>query len=145
MKTYSLLFIVIAAFASFFISGCEPADNTVPGDDARDPFIGMWQFQEAGKFKSTEGQSYVVSITKDPNNSTQVILKNFGNPGSEDVTVIGIVTANQIVVSSQMMANGWVAEGVGKFSNVTKTSMSWTYNLIIAGSQDYFTANASIL
>jgi hypothetical protein len=144
MKTYSLLFIVIAAFAGFFISGCEPAGNTVPGDDARDPFIGMWQFIEAGKLKSTEGQSYVVSITKDPDNSTQVILKNFGNPGSENITVIGIVTANQIVVSKQDMTNGWKAEGVGKFSNVAKTSMSWTYKLTIGPDEEYFTANASL-
>ncbi len=142
MKSAYRLFIFIATLTVLLYQGCEPVDNTPAGDDVRDPFVGVWQFYETG-FKSTLAQSYIVSITKDPSNSSQVILKNFGNPGTQDVTVIGLVTASQIVVSSQSMSTGWTAEGSGKFNNVAKTTMAWTYSLIIAGSKEYHTATAT--
>ncbi len=142
MKSTSRLFVLIATISVFLFQGCEPVDNTPAGDDARDAFVGVWQFYETA-FKSTMAQSYIVSITKDPSNSAQVILKNFGNPGTQDVTVIGLVTASQIVVNSQSMSTGWTAEGSGKFDNPAKTSMAWTYSLIIAGSKEYHTATAT--
>lgn len=141
MKSIFRLFILLAAVATITFSGCEPVDEPGSGD-ARDPFIGEWQFIETG-FKSTDGQSYIVTITKDPNNSAQVILKNFGNPGSDDVSVFGLVTTSQIVVSSQNMSNGWIAEGSGIATNPAKTAMSWTYSLTIAGSKENFSATAT--
>ena len=144
MKNTFLFFFLLAAFASVLYTGCEPADEETPsGDDARDPYIGVWQFAESSSFKSTDGQSYIVTISKDPGNSSQVILENFGNPGSQSISVTGIVTTNQIVVSSQSLGNGWVVEGVGKVSNVNKTSMAWTYSITAGGDKESYTATAT--
>ena len=143
MKNAFRLFLLIAAIASVIYTGCEPADEETSGDDSRDPFIGVWQFAESSSFKSTDGQSYIVTISKDPDNSSQVILENFGNPGSQSIFVTGLVTSNQIVVSSQSLSNGWVVEGSGKITNANQTAMSWSYSIIAGGDKEYYTATAS--
>lgn len=143
MKTNFRFFIFFALLSGFLLSGCETTETPVGGDDARDPFIGYWQFLETGGYKSTKAQSYIVVVSKDPDNSTQVLLKNFGNPGTQDINVVGIVTTNQIVVSEQNMTNGWVTEGSGKISNPTKTAMTWTYSITAGGEKLYYSANAT--
>jgi hypothetical protein len=143
MKTTFRFFILLALFFGFLLTGCETTETPATGDDARDPFIGYWQFLETGGYKSTKAQSYIVVISKDPSNSTQVLLKNFGNPGTQDISVIGIVTTSQIVVSEQNMTNGWVVEGTGKTSNPTKTSMTWNYSITAGGDKLYYAATAT--
>jgi len=143
MKTTSVFFLLLAIFTSFLLSGCEPSDQSTTGDDPRSPYIGAWQFVESSSYKSTDGNSYVVTIAKDPTNSSQVLLENFGNPGTESVSVTGIVTSNQIVVSSQSMDNGWTIEGSGKISNVAKTAMTWTYSITAGGDKISYTATAT--
>jgi hypothetical protein len=141
MKTAFRIFLLFTALSGFLLTGCEPIEETPTGDDPRDPYIGVWQFLES--FKSPLGQSYIVTIKKDPSNSSQVILENFGNPGAQDITVTGIVTANQIVVSTQNMSNGWTVEGTGKIANVNKTSMDWNYSITAGGDKEYYTATAT--
>lgn len=135
--TYLFILITLASAGLFFI-GCEPVDNPA-GDDPRDAYVGEWIFIE--NLKSTEGQNFIVTISKDANNSSQIILKNFVNSGV-DVIVYGLVTSGQIVVSSQKMSNGWTIEGSGVINNA-KTSMSWDYNLLIAVDLEHHTATAT--
>jgi hypothetical protein len=143
MKTTFRFFIFLALLSGFMLSGCETTETPVDGDDVRDQFVGYWQFLETGGYKSTKAQSYIVVVSKDPDNSAQVLLKNFGNPGTQDITVVGIVTASQIVVSEQNMSNGWVVEGSGKLSNPTNTTMSWTYSITAAAEKLYYSASAT--
>jgi len=140
MKRTFKLFFLLAAFTGLLVSSCEPVDDETTSDDLRDPYIGVWQFSE---LKSSDGQAYVVSITKDPGNSAQVILENFGNPGSSEVDITGLVFSNQIVISSQSMANGWVVEGSGKISNAAKTTMAWTYSITAGGDKVTYSATAT--
>lgn len=141
MKTTRRFFLFLTLLSGFFLTACETTTDTPTGSDDRDPYIGVWQFAESGK--SLHGQSYIVTITKDPGNSSQVILENFGNPGSQDVTVTGIVTTNQIVVSAQNLNNGWTVEGTGKATNVNKTSMNWTYSITAGGDKITYSATAN--
>lgn len=141
MKTTFLSFLLISALVSILYSGCEPVDEDTTGDD-RDNYVGEWLLNES--FKSTLSQSYVINISLDPNNSSQVIIGNLGNPGSQDITVKATVTSSQVVVSTQKMSNNWIIEGSGSFSNVSKTTMSWTYTLTAGGSTDTYTATATL-
>ncbi len=143
MKAPFSFFLFIAVLSGFFLTGCEPTDQTTTGDDPRDPYIGVWQFLESGSIKSVTGQSYIVTITKDPSNSSQVILENFGNPGTQDVSVTGLVTTNQIIVSTQNLSNGWTVEGIGKINNVAKTSMNWSYSITAGGDKISYAAAAT--
>jgi hypothetical protein len=141
MKTTFLIFLLLGALTSILYSGCEPvADNTT--GDPRDQYVGEWLFNES--YKSTESQSYIVKITLDPNNSSQVILGNLGNPGSRDITVKGTVTSGQLIVTKQTMSNSWAIEGAGQMSNTAKTSMAWTYSLWTGGDKVDYIATAII-
>lgn len=142
MKATFRFFLFFIAISTFALTACEPVENDPTTDDDRDPYVGVWQFLESS-YKSTNGQSYIVSIEKDPDNSSQVILTNFGNPGAQDINVYGLVTSNQIVISTQSLSNGWSVEGVGKVSNAGKTSMTWTYSITAGGNKDTFTATAN--
>lgn len=141
LKTTLLYFLLISALVSLIYSGCEPVDQNTTGV-TRDDYVGEWLFNES--FKSTESQSYIVNITLDPNNSSQVIIGNLGSPGSQDITVKGTVTSGQLVVSKQNMSNGWAIEGSGKMSNVANSAMSWTYTIWAGGNQDMYTATATL-
>lgn len=141
MKTSLRFFLLLAVVTSLILTACEPTDGDTTSDDPRDQFVGKWQFIES--FKSTEGQSYVVNITKDITNSSQVNLENFGNPGSNDVSATGIVTSNQIVISSQRMSNNWTVDGTGKMANLVKTAMTWNYSITAGGDKLSYTASAT--
>ena len=106
----------------------------------RDELIGDWQFISTNK--STEGQSYVVTISKDLSSSGGVILENFGNPGPQ-ITAKGVVTSGQIIVASQNMSNGWIIAGLGKIVDVANTSMTWTYSITVGGDKDDYIATAT--
>jgi len=139
MKTTVILILLSLSLTSLFFIGCEPLDENTTGDP-RDQYVGEWLFNES--FKSTESQSYIVKITLDPFNSSQVILGNLGNPGLADITVKGTVTSGQIIVTKQRMSNGWDIEGSGQMSNVANTSMSWTYSLWTGGDKVDYIATA---
>jgi hypothetical protein len=141
MKTTFRFFLLFAALTGFVLTGCEPVEGDTGEDDLRDPFVGAWQFVES--FKSTEGQSYVVIISKDPNNSSQVKLVNFGNPGSSQIDVTATVTTNSIVVAPQTLENGWLVKGEGKITNVAKTTMTWTYTITAGGDDEPHSATAT--
>jgi len=143
MKTLFRISILLAVFTIFFISACEPVDEDNPDGDPRDAYIGEWQFVES--FKSTKGQSYVVDISKDPDNSSQIILENFGNSGVSGVYATAIVTSDQIVIPNQEMSNGWVTEGSGQMSNQKKTSMNLSYYFIIGADKENYTTTATKL
>jgi hypothetical protein len=139
MKATVILILLSLALTSLFFIGCEPMNDNTTGDP-RDQYVGEWLFNES--FKSTESQSYIVKITLDPFNSSQVILGNLGNPGLADITVKGTVTSGQIIVTKQRMSNGWDIEGSGQMSNVANTSMSWTYSLWTGGDKVDYIATA---
>lgn len=135
-----ILFTAIIAMAGL-MNSCEPDDTTgTDPSDSRNVFVGVWRFTESGYLKNGLSQSYIVSISLDPDNSSQVILDNFGNPGSSDMSVTGIVTTNQIVISNQVLSNGWIVEGSGK--KTTEGKMSWTYSITAGGDINYYTATA---
>jgi len=145
MKPVYRIFFFLAVMASAVsLVSCAP-DNTSSSDpnDARNVFVGVWQFTESGMLKNGNNisQSYIVSIILDPDNSNQVLLNNFGNPGSSDKNVVGIVTSNQIVVSAQSLNNGWLVEGSGKSTGTNK--MTWSYSITAGGDKIYYSASAT--
>jgi hypothetical protein len=134
-----ILFLAVVSSAGVFVS-CEPDNTTnVDPNDPRNEYVGVWQFKETKKLKSGENinMSYVVTISLDPDNSSQVILNNFVGSGQD---FIGIVTSNQIVVSLQTFENGVTAEGSGEKTGSGK--MGWNYYTIIGGDKVYVVATA---
>ncbi len=114
--------IIVMGFLS-----CNPDDDTLvdPGDD-RDKFLGSWAVNESC-FKA----NYSVTISADPNNSAQVLLKNFGNPGPNYNPATGLVAGTKIFVANQLIGDGWTINGTGTLQG--NDIINWTYTLVIAG------------
>lgn len=116
----------------FIFSGisCNPVDDdNVEPDDPRDVFIGSWNVNE-----TCSKSNYTVVISKDPYNTSQVLLNNFANPNMGDPAV-GIVTKNKITLDpSQKIGNNWTVSGTGNYIN--KNLIEWSFSLEIAGTQE---------
>jgi hypothetical protein len=140
MKSYlRLLFFLAVVATSGLMSACEP-DTTDPNNpDARNAYVGIWRFNEIGKKSGKDITiSYIVSISLDKDNSSQLILNNLGSSGKD---VIGLVTSNQVVVSSQTLENGMTVDGSGENAGTGK--MNWSYSIIVGGDQTYYNAVAT--
>jgi hypothetical protein len=141
MKSYLRFFFFFAVlFSATVFTSCETDDplDTNP-DDARNAYVGVWRFNETGKLKSGKDItiSYIVSISLDQDNSSQIILNNLGSSGQN---FIGLVTSNQVVVTSQTI-NGITVEGSGENAGTGK--MNWSYSITVGGDQTYYTAVAT--
>ncbi len=122
------LFIIMLTIASCTL---DEDMGPISGDD-RDNYSGTWLFSESPAARSI---SYSVSISNDPSNSAQVLLKNFGNMGNS-YSAYGIVTSSSINIPSQEMSDGLFINGHGSLTS--KNTMSWTYTIEGGGdSQDY--------
>ncbi len=123
---------------SIFMVACTLEDDLDPisGDD-RDKFTDTWMFFEN---EVSRGASYSVTISNDPGNSSQVLLKNFGNMGHA-YSAYGIVTTSRIEVPSQEIYSGITIEGSGRL--VSSDEMEWTYSITGGGEYEEFTATAS--
>lgn len=116
---------------------CELIDVEPDSDDQRDKFIGNWKFNEDEKIKSNLA-FYSVLISKDPTNSAQVLLKNFGNLGNF-YTTYGIVTTNRISIENQLVASIKIS-GTGTYSSTG--TMNWTYTINDGADEITYTALA---
>lgn len=134
MKTNRLLFMLLAMLA-LMLPACV-LDEDDPDADPRDKFIGTWRFDES-PLKSNMA-FYNVVITKDPGNTSQVLLRNFGNVGNFH-SAYGVVAGSIIAVESQTVASVTLS-GTGTLT--TSSRMTWTYSINDGADLNQFTAIA---
>lgn len=134
------------AFALFSLllipvfNACIPEDDLDPDTgDPREKFIGSWIFSDAPALRSVKA-TYTVTISNDPGNSTQVLLRNFAGAGGM-YSAYGIVTADRITVPEQEMATGFIVEGSGDLTS--DDFMEWEYTITAGGDMENFSASAS--
>ncbi len=122
------VFVLLLSF--FILGGCDTADdnNPSPVPDARDKFVGNWKVNE-----SCSKITYFTSISKDPSNSVQVLIDNFGDASANEPDT-AIITASTIHLYKQINSEGWMIEGSGKYNS--DETIDWTYTLTISGTQD---------
>ena len=130
-RVNSFLFMILI----ILFGGCSPSDdnNPSPIPDVRDKFVGSWNVNDetCGKGK------YVVTISKDPSNSAQVLIQNFAF-SSADEPDTAIIAASNIIVPKQHNSEGWTIEGIGNY--YTNETIGWEYNIVISGFQESCTA-----
>lgn len=122
-----IAFVVLLA-SLIMLGACDSGDdnNPSPVPDTRDKFVGDWAVNNENCGKS----KYVASILKDPSNSSQVLISNFGFSGSAEPDT-ALVAGSSIVVFAQTNSEGWQIEGNGNYNS--DGSIEWTYSLLISG------------
>lgn len=121
MKQYKKILAAVMMLV-VLLPSCE-LEDVDPDADIRDKFIGTWRFDESEA--KSDLTFYSVAISKDPGNSSQVLLQNFGNVGNFH-SAYGIVTTNRITVTSQSIASFTIS---GSGNSVSGTRMDWTYSI----------------
>jgi len=123
MKTYKLPFIIL--LLSIF-SSCLPDEEINPdSDDPRDNIEYTWTCNENSP---TYGElTYMVDISKDPYDSTKVILSNFYQLGTWSTTK-ATLSGKTLTISSQTV-DGHTISGQGTIESNYKT-INWTYEVV---------------
>ncbi|NLN95079.1 MAG: hypothetical protein GX128_02780 [Bacteroidales bacterium] len=137
MSTRAQKYVLFIALMLVLFPACELIDVEPDSNDLRDKFIGTWKFNEDEKKKS-DLAFYSVLISKDPTNSAQVLLKNFGNLGNF-YTTYGIVTTNRISIENQLVVSIKIS-GTGTYSSTG--IMNWTYTINDGADEITYTATA---
>lgn len=128
------------AFLLGMMVSCVPEGDLDPdSDDERDKFIGTWRFDETPASREVDAISFTVTISYDPSNTSQVLLKNFAQIGGQ-YSAYGIVTNNRITIPSQEITSGFRVSGSGTMSNLS--TMNWEYTIIAGSDMESFTAVA---
>ena len=106
------------------LTSCDPNDpnnNPQPIDDPRDNYVGSWLCNEHSNLNGNS--SFSVTISLNPNNSTQIHLLNFYQLSGQQV--YGVVTSNSVTIPSQQITN-FNVKGTGTISN-NYTKIDWNY------------------
>jgi len=122
-----ILLIMISVFV-LQMPACVPTDDDVYPDDPVAKFLGDWKVNE-----NCSRMTYDVSIIRDPGNSTQVLIYNFGNPGPGYDPAVGLVVSSSIYVNSQTVGEGWTVDGKGTYQS--GGTIQWDYTLVIPPSE----------
>jgi hypothetical protein len=131
----SILLILLSVMA-LSMPACLPVDEDVDPDDPVAKFLGTWKVNE-----DCRRLNYNVDIQRDPGNSAQVLIYNYGNPGAGYDPAVGLVVTNSVFVSSQTIGEGWTVSGKGTY--LSNGTISWDYKLIIASTEYNCTATFS--
>ena len=108
---------------SFLILSCTEGTDDINPQDDRDVFLGTWNVNE-----TCNRIPYQVTITKDPTNSSQVIINNFWLIGPEEKALYAIVAGSNIVIPQQNIYNDekTIVKGSG---NMNKNTIEWEYTV----------------
>jgi hypothetical protein len=92
--------------AVIIIQSCAIEDDT-EYTDPREKFIGTWNVSDQpGRI------NYMVSIVKNPAQSTNVLLNNFADMGG---SANGLVVGSRIIIDKQEIGNDFLSNGTGTY------------------------------
>lgn len=129
MKKLRILWLIpfLVAFTSCIED--EPLDPDDQGD-SRDIYVGSWNCVE-----NEAKIAFTVHITRDPDNSDQILLENFAYIGMDEFATASILGAT-VTVPEQVPCDGYVVEGTGTLIN--EDEMEWSYSVTAGGDKvDY--------
>lgn len=99
---YTAFFLVVV----FLFQSCAIEDDS-DYSDPRDKFIGTWNVSDQpGRI------NYTVNISKNPAQSTNVLLNNFADMGG---SANGLVVGSKIIIDKQNIGNDFFSNGTGTF------------------------------
>ncbi len=123
-KYFKLSLFALMAVVLFFTSCTE--DDFDPFADPVDKFLGNWQCQEEGDV-SGSGWNYPVRITRNPENSAEILIDNFNLQGNGE-KARALITGNTMTIPRQKICDDTIEiQGSGTYSN-NEISFNYTTN-----------------
>lgn len=126
MKKYSrlLLFFLLGSLIS--LSSCTDEDIDDLFGDPVEKFLGTWRCEEEGSI-SGGGWNYQVIITRNPDNSAEILIQNFNLQGNSE-KARALITGNTMTIPRQNICDDTIEiQGNGTFSN-EEITFSYTTN-----------------
>lgn len=135
MKRFSYLLLLIIGALAIGLHSCTDDFFDDPNTDPVDKFLGNWVVNETSLLF---GQStYNVTIERNPDNTSEVIIKNFYHEGYSEFAK-ALVTSNTLTVYQQTICeNSKTISGTGTFSGGT---INFTYTVNDGADLDNVTA-----
>ena len=117
---FSLLSVIL--FSVALVSCTKTDTNPSPSGDDRAKFIGNWAVHEIHN-----KADYSVTISADPNESSRVLIDNFGNLLAGNKATAYISGSTIVLDANQTVGNMTVIGGNGSMTGTTK--ITWTYSM----------------
>ena len=116
--------IITCFFLALNLLSCTLEDDPLNPADDRDAFLGGWNVIE-----SCSKDAYTVNISKDPSNSSQVIIENFALIGYNEKPPYAIIAGSTITIPKQLVCDDESIEvaGSGKLDKGT-IELEYTFN-----------------
>ncbi len=112
--TRFLTFLLIAS--ALFLHSCIPDDFDDNTDDPIEKFLGNWKCEETGDINGYFGP-FNVEVVKNPNNSAEVLIRNFNYQGI-NIAARAIIAGNSIGIPKQLICDDTIEIiGSGTFRN----------------------------
>jgi hypothetical protein len=117
---------IVLLFALAGITACEDLLTDQPGDP-RDKLVDTWKVEETpGAVKKSELEVYWVEISKDPNDSTRIMIDNFYNV---QAVAGAILNGNTLTLPAQTLEGGYDVTGTGQLQGTRPNEIIWTYRV----------------
>ena len=102
----------------FLFQSCAIEDDS-DYSDPREKFVGIWNVSDLpGRI------NYIVNISKNPAQSSNVLLNNFADMGG---SANGLVVGNRIIIDKQPIGNDFLSNGTGNF--ISENRLEFTFVL----------------
>ncbi|MDR0969074.1 MAG: hypothetical protein LBM67_00870 [Lentimicrobiaceae bacterium] len=124
MKTLKIFFLFL--FTAIVFCSCEKDDGIDDNGSTVDLFVGSWRVSD-NELKI----NYDVTIEKDENNYSEVLMHGFADAQS---TTRALITNRTITIETQLIGNSWQVRGSGYL--ITNDLIEISYTLIISGSSE---------
>ncbi|MCK9448935.1 MAG: hypothetical protein M0Q41_08145 [Bacteroidales bacterium] len=122
ISQFSLLVLLLPLFYS-----CELDDDfDLDSDDPIAMYLGGWSVSD-----NATKLNYTVTIRRNPENSTEVLIDNFAGSGD---AAKALVTGKTLTLTSITVGNGWRISGYGTYKNSGR--IDFWYSLTISGDQE---------
>jgi len=131
---YTIIFVLLFGMVLLFNS-CEPDDTNPDGiEDARLKFTGTWMCTEQSQL------SYPVTIAYNPQNTSEVFIKNFNFFGNNEHVIASIAGFSMNIPQQDACSGTYVVKGSGLMTS-NKKDIVLQYTVTDGANMDTINAN----
>ncbi len=113
MKATKVLFLFISLTLFF---SCEETTDVIPDADPLDKFLGEWKCAEDSEVYGS-GYVFDVKITRNPDNSSEILIANFYHQGMNE-KARAMVVRNSLIIMKQTICDDTIEiEGSGRYAD----------------------------